>query len=245
MSNLLTFAAAQFNVPRNLSDVQVALLVDDLLERYWHWRFDEFVYLCREAIAGRWGCHYATIDAPTVHSWCLAYAEVREAELERAAEQEHKARRLAENAAGPARAANEQAFRRHLETLSDEDLQTGIAFYEAHFDEPHAALKSELAAAVLLDRKRLALLKAVMLPDGHAHAEEISEAEYQAFKARWAAAQQVRPAECLCERAQPGEVCPDCHDSGVFDPAAYDAHSQTLLDEMEAASSRKRAASAA
>jgi len=191
LGNLLIFTSAQFNVPRNLSDVQVALLVNDLLARYWHWRFDEFVYLCREAIAGRWGCHYATVDAPTVHSWCVAYAEVRDAEVEHAAEQQRLATQRAERQVGPSRADDEQAFRRHLESLSDEQLQQGIAYYQHYADAPHAALRVELAAEVLLDRKRLYLLQSVLEQptdqQGCVHYEEASEDAYRRHRAAWVA----------------------------------------------------------
>ncbi|RSK33937.1 hypothetical protein [Hymenobacter metallilatus] len=201
LGNLLIFAAHQFNVPRNLSDMQVGLLAEDLLERYWFWRFDEFVYLCKEAIAGRWGCNYSTIDAPTVHGWCTAYAEVRDAVVEQAAREEHKARRLAEQAQGPARAADEQAYIRHLETLTDEQLQKGIAWYEARPMEPHAALRIELATAVLVERAKLELLRRVLVVnESGTGAVEASEEEYKRFRAGWVAQRERERAEQEAEQ---------------------------------------------
>ncbi|WP_155833032.1 hypothetical protein [Hymenobacter swuensis] len=207
LGNLLIFAAHQFNVPRNITDVQVALLSEDLLERYWHWRFDEFVYLCREAIAGRWGCNYSTIDANTVHTWCRAYAEVRDAVVEQVAAEEHKARRLAEQAQGPARAADEQAYIRHLETLTDAQLQAGIAWYEARPMEPHAALRIELATSVLVNRAKLELLRRVLVVnESGTGAVEASEEEYKRFRAGWVAQRERERAEQEVPYGQPNAL---------------------------------------
>jgi len=195
LGNLITFTASQFNVVRNLTEVQVALLANDLLERYWHWKIDEFVYLCREAIAGRWGKAYDRIDPPTVHSWCLAYAEVRDALLADAAQLEAKQHKQAEKTT--TRFANEQEVRRYLEQLSDAELEYGIAYYGRHPEEPQADVKAQLAAETLLDRKRLALLRSVVLSEDSTYAEEVSEEEYRRFRAEYVAnrAQQANEAE--------------------------------------------------
>ena len=42
LSNLLIYTAQQLNVVRNLTNVQVLLLSQQLMERYWRWRIDEF-----------------------------------------------------------------------------------------------------------------------------------------------------------------------------------------------------------
>lgn len=88
LANLLTFTAQQFNVVRNLTDGQIELLAADLPSRYWHWRIEEFVYVCREAVAGKWGKVFDRLDPPTVHEWCAAYAAEEQAyAISQAAEQ--------------------------------------------------------------------------------------------------------------------------------------------------------------
>lgn len=88
LGNLLTFTALQFNVVRNLSDLQIQLLATDLPSRYYHWRIQEFVYVMREAVAGKWGRIYDRLDPPTVYDWCSAYAaEEQAAAIAHAAEQ--------------------------------------------------------------------------------------------------------------------------------------------------------------
>lgn len=80
LGNLLTFTALQFNVVRNLTDLQIQLLAADLPSRYYHWRIQEFVYVMREAVAGKWGKVYDRLDPPTVHDWCTAYAAEEQAQ---------------------------------------------------------------------------------------------------------------------------------------------------------------------
>jgi hypothetical protein len=80
LGNLLTFTALQFNVVRNLSDLQIQLLATDLPSRYYHWRIQEFVYVMREAVAGKWGKVYDRLDPPTVYDWCSAYAAEEQAQ---------------------------------------------------------------------------------------------------------------------------------------------------------------------
>lgn len=184
LGNVLTFYAQYFNVVRNITDVQIMLLVPDLLERYWNWHFDEFLVVLKEGVAGRWGKAYDRLDPATVHEWCRQYDEVRGAELERQAQREVKQHVLAERTTAPKRYDNEHAFRSHLETLTDEELRKGIAWYEQHPEDEFAEVKLRLAGEVLLDRKRLELLKAVLRKgsDADTYAREASEEEYQRFR---------------------------------------------------------------
>ena len=208
LGNVLTFYAQYFNVVRNLTDVQITLLVPDLLERYWHWHFDEFLLVLKEGVAGRWGKVYDRIDPPTVHEWCRAYDEIRGAELERQAQQQAKQHLLAERTTAPKRYDNEHEFRGHLETFTDEQLRQGIAWYEQHPEDPFSEIKLRLACEVLLDRKRLELLKAVVAKanDGGTYAREASEEEYQRFKASFVAeraAAKYRPAQAAAQEPAP------------------------------------------
>jgi hypothetical protein len=136
LGNLLTFAAAQFNVGKNLTDVQIALLASEMLRLYWHWRFDEFSLVLREAVAGRYGTTYDRIDAPTVHEWCAKYEADRNATQAYLAEQETRQQKLAEKqplrselAIHPRFGAEYAGVRTQLEALSDEELNTTWRHY--------------------------------------------------------------------------------------------------------------------
>lgn len=103
LGNLLTFTALQFNVVRNLTDLQIQLLAADLPSRYWHWRIQEFIYVMREAVAGRWGKIYDRLDPPTVYDWCAAYATTEQAQA------------IAD--AAEYRAANHKAIQPHIDPM--------------------------------------------------------------------------------------------------------------------------------
>lgn len=154
LGNLLSFTAQLFNVGKNLNDIQVGLLANDMLERYWHWRFDEFAFVLKEATAGKYGTAYDRIDAPTVHGWCLKYEAQRDELIEAEAQKKHKANRVAEanREKIPGEAMEVVYFKAKLAALSDEQLLAGIAYYEEHPDQPFAAVKIDTARDVLGDR---------------------------------------------------------------------------------------------
>lgn len=184
LGNLLTFAAGQFNVGKNLTDVQLALLASDMLERYWHWRFDEFAFVLKEAVGGRYGTTYDRIDAPTVHGWCAKYETERTALLEADAERRHKAFRLAENnreALLPAELMPELYFRAKLEGMPDDELRRGIRFYWPHRAEEMPRKKLRIALAILRERAAWAEHEATRAPTF----DEQEEA-FRRYKANWA-----------------------------------------------------------
>jgi hypothetical protein len=136
LGNLLTFAAAQFNVGKNLNDVQIALLASEMLRLYWHWRFHEFSLMLREAVAGRYGTTYDRIDAPTVHEWCAKYEADRNATQAYQAEHEARAYKQAEQqaprselAAHPKFGADYADVRAQLEVLCDGELNATWRHY--------------------------------------------------------------------------------------------------------------------
>lgn len=152
LGNLLTFTAQQFNVVRNLTDMQVMLLVGDLTERYWRWKLDEFAYVFREAVAGRWGKVYDRLDPPTVQEWCAAYDAERQEQIAVQAESEAAKLKAAEkDTAAPSDMARAY-LKARMETLSDEDLDKGMMYYKANASLPDAALKFDLAAEILAHR---------------------------------------------------------------------------------------------
>lgn len=129
LGNLLTFAAAQFNVGKNLNDVQIALLASEMLRIYWHWRFDEFSFVLREAVAGRYGTTYDRLDAATVHEWCAKYEADRNAVAVDQAEHELRAYKQAEQQPVRSPLATHAEFgadyadvRQQAEALSDGEL---------------------------------------------------------------------------------------------------------------------------
>jgi hypothetical protein len=136
LGNLLTFAAAQFNVGKNLNDVQIALLASEMLRLYWHWRFDEFSLVLREAIAGKYGITYDRIDAATVHEWCAKYEADRNATQVHLAEHEAQAYKQAEKqpvrselATHPRFGADYAGVRQQLEALDDNQLNATWRHY--------------------------------------------------------------------------------------------------------------------
>lgn len=168
LANLLTFAAGQFNVGKNLNDVQLALLAADMLERYWHWRFDEFAYVLREAVGGRYGTTYDRIDAPTVHGWCARYEAARGELIEAEAERQRKAHRLAEvNRAALLPPDQMPLFylRAKLEAMSEAALAQGISYYLRHAEAENAAAKKALAEQILAERARAAEQEALPAND--------------------------------------------------------------------------------
>lgn len=184
LGNLLTFAAAQFNIGKNFNDVQLALLANDMLERYWHWRFDEFAFVLKEAVGGRYGTTYDRIDAPTVHGWCAIYEAERSALLEAEAERRHKTFRLAEvnrEALLPAEQMPELYFRAKLEAMPDEELRRGIRYYWPARAEEVPRKKLRIAIALLRERAAWAEHEATRPPTF----DEQEEA-YRRFKANWA-----------------------------------------------------------
>jgi hypothetical protein len=134
LGNLLTFAAAQFNVGKNMTDVQIALLASEMLRLYWHWRFDEFSFVLREAVAGRYGTTYDRIDAPTVHEWCAKYEADRNATQAHLAEHEARIYKQAEQQPMRSELAGQPGYaelRAKMEVLNDDQLRAGGKHYES------------------------------------------------------------------------------------------------------------------
>ncbi|GAB3303534.1 hypothetical protein [Hymenobacter tenuis] len=171
LANLLTFTAHLFNVVRNLSEVQITLLAQDLMERYWHWKFDEFIYVFREATAGRWGKVYDRLDAGTVHEWCKAYEiEVQQPLLEKQALNESAKFKQLEQGAALNENMNRVYTKHALLTRTNEELEAGIDYYWRHLDAPGADMKIELANEILEERAAAAKRAAERLEEQRAKA---------------------------------------------------------------------------
>lgn len=165
LGNLLTFAAAQFNVGKNLNDVQIALLASEMLRIYWHWRFDEFSFVLREAVAGRYGTTYDRVDAPTVHEWCAKYEADRNATQAQQGEQEARAYKLAEQqaprselAAHPKFGADYANARAQLEALDDGELNATWRHYLTAQREDNKFIAA-VATEVVNERRKVHYLR--------------------------------------------------------------------------------------
>ncbi len=161
LGNLLTFAAAQFNVGKNLNDVQIAVLAGQLLRDYWHWRFDEFALVLREAVAGRYGTTYDRVDGPTINGWCQLYEAQRNALEADATEQqvrEWKRQQPTRSplAADPDFGSHYADARQQLEALSDADL---VATGRQYRQQADAESQFILAVALEVHGERTAARK--------------------------------------------------------------------------------------
>jgi hypothetical protein len=165
LGNLLTFAAAQFNVGKNLSDVQIAILASEMLRIYWHWRFDEFAFVLREAVAGRYGTTYDRVDAATVHGWCATYEASRN--LLEAEQAEHEVRLYKNPKPTPSPLASEPGYtelRAKIEAMSDAELMKGGSYY-ASLDSPTAEQVLKLAVATEVWGERMAAQQLAAIAD--------------------------------------------------------------------------------
>ncbi len=138
LTNALLFTAAQFNVVRNMSDLQMAFLAEGLLELYWDWRFDEFLYVLREGVRQNWGKTYDRLDPPTMYEWCKAYLDARTIQIENDAFQAHQARKKFEKQPTKSELWQHPEFgsdypdaRAQLELLTDADLLATCQAYRA------------------------------------------------------------------------------------------------------------------
>ena len=137
LSNALLYTAHQFNVVRNMASLQMGILADELLELYWYWRFDEFLYVLKEGVRQTWGKTYDRLDPPTVHGWCKEYEQVRDAVVEHAANGRHLSYKKAERAfqSRLATGHDAQALRAELDALDTQTLVNGLAHYEHRWRE--------------------------------------------------------------------------------------------------------------
>ena len=163
LTNALLFTAHQFNVVRNLTDLQMACLAEDLLALYWDWRFDEFIYVLREGVRQNWGKTYDRLDPPTMHEWCKAYAAARAVQIEAESYQAHQAQKKAATQPLRSELAGEpgyQAIRAKIEALDDDALYAGGCHYASIEDPtPEQALKLAVASEVWRERQASAELR--------------------------------------------------------------------------------------
>jgi len=185
----LLFTAAQFNVVRNMSDLQMAFLAEGLLELYWDWRFDEFLYVLREGVRQNWGKTYDRLDPPTMYEWCKAYAAAREIQIDNESFQAHEALKKAEKLPiksdlrrHPQFGAHYGDARAQLDALSDADLKATWQQYR-QLDGPENEFIAAVATEVVNDRRTLHYLSQIAktLPAETASDRE-TEAEAEAHR---------------------------------------------------------------
>lgn len=211
LTNALLWTAHQFNVVRNMANLQLSILADELLERYWLWRFDEFLYVLKEGIAQAWGQTYDRLDPPTVHGWCLAYQEIRDQQIEHEAQQAATAHKKAEQATPRLAVLNSAAYyelRARLEKLTDQELVNGEAHYAALEDRTEEQeFKLFVASEVVNERRAAHYLRQIAkaLPDETAK-EKASEGAYQRYRATYLTQEMAkqRAAELLADQQNTG-----------------------------------------
>jgi len=91
---LFDITLRQFNLPRIMDGDQIALLALDVFDRYPFLKFEELVYICREAITGRYNRggdgFYGGVSAFHIHGWINSYLEKdRTLAIENVADREH------------------------------------------------------------------------------------------------------------------------------------------------------------
>ena len=193
LTNALLFTAHQFNVVRNMANLQMAILADELLERYWFWRFDEFLYVLKEGVAQTWGKTYDRLDPPTVHEWCRAYAEVRDQLVEHQSQQRAVSFKKAEGTGpAPVLASPEvQALWVQLDRLDNQTLVDGVAYYEALPSPTPEQVRKLAVATELANQRRRAHYWAQVgqqFPAADNAAAAAKEAAYHREKLAWLAA---------------------------------------------------------
>jgi hypothetical protein len=64
-----------FNLPdtKKLNDMQINYLVSYLKKEYWRFKFDEFIYIFGQGIAGKFGKSYNRLDVEVVSEWFKVY----------------------------------------------------------------------------------------------------------------------------------------------------------------------------
>lgn len=137
LSNALLYTAHQFNVVRNMATLQMGILADELLELYWYWRFDEFLYVLKEGVRQTWGKTYDRLDPPTVHGWCKEYEQVRDTIVEHEASRRHLGYKKTERAFQSRLATDPEArvLRADLDHFDTQTLVDGLAYYEHRWRE--------------------------------------------------------------------------------------------------------------
>lgn len=179
------FTAHQFNVVRNMSDMQMAFLAEDLLSLYWDWRFDEFLLVLREGVRQNWGKTYDRLDPPTMHEWCKAYQAARTLQIENEAFQAHQALKKAEALPVKSELRQHPQFgadypdaRAQLDKLSDADLAATLQAYRKGQAADQQFI-ADVAQEVLNDR-RAAFYLAQLAKQLPAETASDREAEVQA-----------------------------------------------------------------
>lgn len=221
ITNLLSYVNGMFNFAehKKFNTIQVSMLANDIAQRYWQLKFDEVVYVLREGTNGRYHT-FDRLDPGVIHGWFTEYIAERDALVEQLAHNQMIAERKASEVANTNVAefinglpqseapkginVHRSYLKSQLSTYTDEDLQRGANYYAANPRKPEAALKLELAKELIQERAdRLA----------RATAEAKEKARQMLVKMK-----EMERVECRCDNAQPGEVCPDCHDSGWIAP---------------------------
>lgn len=120
LSALITQLRQSLNVGKNLDTLQVYECASLLMEKYWYFRLEEFVYVFKQVKLGKYGKVYDRLDVQVISEWLHLYdISERLAELERQ-------RQLEQKTAADALLSNEEVQRCYQKWRSGEKLDSQL-----------------------------------------------------------------------------------------------------------------------
>ncbi len=91
LSALITQLRQSLNVGKNLDTLQVYECASLLMEKYWYFRLEEFVYVFKQVKLGKYGKVYDRLDVQVISEWLHLYDTTeRLVELDRKRQMEQK-----------------------------------------------------------------------------------------------------------------------------------------------------------
>ncbi len=120
LSALITQLRQSLNVGKNLDTLQVYECASLLIEKYWYFRLEEFVYVFKQVKLGKYGKVYDRLDVQVISEWLHLYdTSERLAELERQ-------RQLEQKTEADALLSNEEVQRCYQKWKSGEKLDSQL-----------------------------------------------------------------------------------------------------------------------
>lgn len=130
-----------FNVGKNMNDVQIALTVDLIIERFWYFKLEEIKYCLRRAMMHE--KVYYRLDGNIIIGWLNAYDAERTEEAMRASEQEDMQRLNATPAAEGAISLAEYMERLKQRADTDEEAARKLGVFTEMASQPTIRTKEE------------------------------------------------------------------------------------------------------
>ena len=120
LSALITQLRQSLNLGKNLDTLQVYECASLLIEKYWYFRLEEFVYVFKQVKLGKYGKVYDRLDVQVISEWLHLYdTGERLAELERQ-------RQLVQKTEADALLSNEEVQRCYQKWMNGEKLDSQL-----------------------------------------------------------------------------------------------------------------------